>query len=90
MLIPVFYNAQFTDKNGNLTPEMQMFMDQLNQTMQDNLSNNGLVIPSITSANLALIEPEMPDGTAWLETTNNVLVIKINGALRKVTTSAYP
>lgn len=101
MIIPTFVNAQYTDKNGFLTTETQMYTDELNNVLRNGLSDNGWTIPLISSANLAKLEAlpvfdRMPDGTIWMVQDAaplpvvNELVVKINGALRKVTTTAYP
>lgn len=90
MYIPVFSNLKLVDQNGDLTNEMQIFFDELIQSLFLNLSDNGYVIPSVSAADLPSIEQLMPDGTMWYESDSNELVVKINGALRKVTTTAYP
>jgi len=90
MFIPAFFNVKYIDESGFLTDDALSYEDLLNQSFQNGLSDNGWTFPQITAANLVLIEPSMPDGTVWYETTNDLLVIKINGALRKVTTTAYP
>ncbi len=90
MYIPTFNDLKYTKEDGYLTPEMQIYHDQLNQSLQDGLSDNGWTFPPISAANLAIVAPIMPDGTGWYETTQHVIVFKLNGALRKVTTAAYP
>ncbi|HJY22898.1 MAG TPA: hypothetical protein VJ279_08445 [Hanamia sp.] len=90
MIIPVFVDVQYVQPNGYLTPEMQIYHDQLNQALQDGLSNNGWTFPPITAADLAIIAPQMPDGTGWYESDAEVIVFKLGGALRKVDTTAYP
>lgn len=90
MNIPPFTYVRFTDDEGYLTDSMQMYMDELNQALQNGLSDNGWTFPPITAANLAAIQASMPDGTGWYETDAMEIVFKINGALRKVTTTAYP
>lgn len=101
MIIPTFVNVQFTEKDGYLTSAMQMYNDELNNVLRNGLSDNGWTIPIITSANLAKLEAlpafdQMPNGTIWMVRDEaplpvlNELVVKIDGALRKVTTTAYP
>lgn len=90
MYIPVFSNVRYVQDSGYLTPEMQIYNDELNQALQNGLSDNGWTLPQITAANLAAIESQMPNGTMWYESDAHEVVIKINGALRKVTTTAYP
>lgn len=90
MNIPPFIYVQFTDDDGYLTDPMQMYIDELIQALQNGLSDNGWTFPPISAANLASIQASMPDGTGWYETDAKEIVFKINGALRKVTTTAYP
>lgn len=90
MNIPPFVYVQFVDDEGYLTKPMQLFIDELVQALQNGLSDNGWTFPQITAANLAAIQARMPDGTGWYETDAKEIVFKINGALRKVTTTAYP
>ena len=68
------------------------YNQELNQTLRDNLSDNGLIVPQITMANLAIIESQMPDGTLWYVTdsTPSTFVGKVNGSLVKFTTTSYP
>lgn len=90
MMIPVFSDVQWVKQNGFLTPEMQMYNDQLNQALQNGLSDNGWTFPPITAANLAIIAPKMPDGTGWYESDAKEIVFKLGGSLFKVTTTPYP
>jgi len=90
MNVSPFYNFQFTMPNGMLTTDAQNFMTLINQAMQGALSDNGWTFPSVTADELTAAEPNMPDGTGWYENEAHEIVFKINGALRKVTTTAYP
>lgn len=90
MHIPVFSDVKYVQVNGFLTPEMQIYNDQLNQALQNGLSDNGWTFPPITAASLAVVAPLMPDGTGWYESDAQVIVFKLGGSLRKVTTTAYP
>lgn len=99
MLIPTFVNVKFVEDNGYLTSQMQMYNDELNRILQNGLSDNGWTLPVVTQAELTAIEAltgfqSMPDGTMWYvhddDTAVYEMVVKINGALRKVTTTAYP
>lgn len=76
--------------DGFLTSEMQIYEDQLNQALQNGLSDNGWTAPPITAANLAIVAPLMPNGTFWYESDNHEVVFKINGVLRKLVTASYP
>ena len=90
MNIPVFAEVKFVKEDGFLTPEMQIYNDQLNQSLQDGLSDNGWTVPPITAVDLLKIAPSMPDGTIWYESDAKEWVGKQNGALVKFTTTPYP
>lgn len=90
MYIPVFADVKYVKDDGYLTAEMQIYNDQLNQSLQTGLSDNGWTFPPITAVNLAIVAPMMPNGTGWYESDAGVIVFKLGGALRKVTTTAYP
>lgn len=90
MNIPVFSSVPFVKEDGYLTPEMQIYNDELNQSLQNGLSDNGWTFPPITAANLAIVAPKMPDGSAWYESDAEEIVFKLGGSLFKVTTTAYP
>lgn len=101
MIIPSFQNVQFVEENGYLTSQMQMYNDELNNVLRNGLSDNGWTLPTVTQAQLAAIQAlpsdqQLPDGTIWYVSQGAPLipyhevVVKINGALRKLTTTAYP
>lgn len=90
MYIPTFTDVQFVKKDGFLTPAMQIYNDELNQALQNNLSDNGWVMPPVTASQLTALATKARNGTFWYESDNHEVVIKINGALRKVVTAAYP
>jgi hypothetical protein len=99
MIIPTFQSVQFVDENGFLTSQMQMYNDELNNILRNGLSDNGWTLPEVTQAELASIialpvDQALPNGTIWYVHDDVTLVyevvVLINGALRKVTTSAYP
>lgn len=99
MIIPTFVNVQYVDEDRYLTTQMQLYNDQLNNVLRNGLSDNGWTLPQVTQAELTQINAftgvdALPNGTIWYvhddDTMVYELVVKINGALRKVTTTAYP
>jgi hypothetical protein len=99
MIIPTFQYVKFVDEEGYLTSAMQLYNDELNNILRNGLSDNGWTLPTVTQAQLTQINAltgvdAMPNGTIWyVEDTGTAVyevVVKINGALRKVTTTAYP
>lgn len=99
MIIPTFQEVQYVDANGYLTSAIQLYNDELNNILRNGLSDNGWTLPIVTQAQLTQINAftgvdALPNGTIWYVHDDNTLVyevvVKINGALRKVTTTAYP
>ncbi len=99
MIIPTFQSAQYVDENGYLTSQMQMYNDELNNILRNGLSDNGWTLPTVTQTELTAIQAitgvdALPNGTIWYVHDDNTavyqVVVKINGALRKITTTAYP
>ena len=88
------------------TENQQNYQEELNQTLRDNLSNNGYPLPSIKNVDLTVtpvLNPAtgtmttlaalMPDGTLWYvvdAVPAPTPVIKISGVLKQFTTTAYP
>lgn len=87
MITPTFIKQQIVDlKTGEPTSVMQQFMDTLMQQLQANFSNDGMVIPKQTTANIQYIsDPSNPNGlgvgTVWYDTTLNKFVGNENGTL---------
>jgi hypothetical protein len=99
MIIPTFVSVQYVDKEGYLTSQMQMYNDELNNILRNGLSDNGWTLPTVTQQQLTDIialpaDQALPNGTIWYvhddDTVVYEVVVLINGALRKVTTTAYP
>lgn len=89
MIIPSFQNIKFVEEDGYLTSQMQMYNDELNNTLRNGLSDNGWTIPEVTSAQLTEIlalpdDQQMPNGTIWYVSDKpplapyNELVIKMD------------
>lgn len=81
MNIPTFINVQFVQGDGYLTPAMQLYNDELNQALQNGLSDNGWTVPQLTTTQITQIATSMPNGTLWYDSTTNQLKGKINGVV---------
>ena len=82
----------------------EIYQQEINQALIQNLSDNGFIIPSLTNAQLTttpVVAPDgtvttldalMPDGAIWYVTDASppCYVGKISGSLVKFTTTAYP
>lgn len=86
MKIPPFTRQVFTEKSGFLSSPFQYFFDVLVQQMQENLSDDGLVVPSLTTQEINDVadptnDNSMPNGTLWYDTDTNELKLKKNGVV---------
>lgn len=72
--------------------QSQPFFVEIFQSMLLALSNDGWTVPQVTNAQLLAIEPSMPNGTLWYVTdaVPPTPVMKLNGALFKLSSTAYP
>lgn len=72
--------------------DQENYHEELNQNMQDNLSDDGWVVPSLTEANIIAAADFMPNGTIWycLDHSPPVYVGLINGNLVQFSTAAFP
>jgi hypothetical protein len=82
----------------------EIYQQEVNQALIQNLSDNGFIIPALTNDQLTVdnvIAPDgtvttlaslMPDGTIWYITDASppCYVGKISGSLVKFTTTSYP
>jgi hypothetical protein len=86
------------------SPSQENYHEELNQVLIKYLSNNGWTLPPLTNAQLTtapFVAPDgtlttianfMPNGTQWYvsDTDQPGMIVKINGALRRVSTTSYP
>lgn len=92
MNIPTYIALQSVDENLFPTADQQAYDSLLNDTLQDGLSDDGWTLPQVTHTQVTNLASLMPDGTMWYVTDASPpqMVVKIDGSLRKVTTTAYP
>lgn len=86
MIVPNYIEMPFVDKNGHLTDVWRNILMQLLQQMQQNLSNTGFVIPSQSTANIALLTNAV-NGTMLYNSTTDLPKIKVAGTFKTITTS---
>jgi hypothetical protein len=75
--------------------EQEYYHEQFNQAVRSWLNVDGFPLPTVTDAELTVINgltPAPSDGTMWYvsDAVPPTAVIKINGALEKITTTPYP
>jgi len=95
MNVPPFYNFKFVDESGNLTSEAQLFMASINQAMLGALTNDGWTVPNLATTQIlpsdppgiTQVEPKMPVGTIWFNTTLLKLQVKTAAGVVETITS---
>ena len=55
--------APMTDKDGNMTDVWRLFFTQLILALQSNFKPEGIVVPSQTAANIAMLTGTIPIGS---------------------------
>ena len=88
MKIPNFSNEKIVDENGYLTEQWKHTLDQLFNELQQQMSDEGHIMPSQNAANVAKLDGDATKNGALLynEDTNKALV-NINGSLKEIQTS---
>lgn len=95
MRIPTFVNPRFVEFEGEhqgyLTPEIQSYTDELNQALQNHLSDNGWVPPSLTQTEILATAPTATIPSFWVDDANKALVFKLTAGLFQIPiTTPYP
>jgi len=72
MNIPNFEDVPFVDKNGLLTDAWKNILQQLFQELQNNVSNEGIMIPQQSAANIIILTTTESIGSIIYDSTNNV------------------
>lgn len=91
MNVPTFTKQKFVDEDGNLSAPIAQMLDVFFQQAQENLSNDGIVIPSKTTSDINYIfsasnQNSKPDGTILYDSQTNQLKVRINGVVKVITT----
>jgi len=84
---PNFLNSKPVNEKGEWSPEWQNLLQQFFSFAQNNLSNEGHVMPAQSNANITLLgaKDNVPNGTVWHDETNNVLKVKLNNVIKTIT-----
>jgi len=100
VIIPTFQNQQYVDEEGYLTSQMQMYNDELNNTLRNGLSDNGWTLPTVTQQQLTdiidITGPDaLPNGTIWyvadpaINPTYNEIVVLLDDGTSSGTSALY-
>lgn len=73
-------------------PNEENYHELFNLILRSWLSSNGWTLPQITAANLAIIAPNMPDGSIWYctDAVPPGPVMNVAGVIVRLATAAYP
>ena len=86
MNIPNFATEKLTDEKGNMTTVWGNILSQIIQQLQINLSNEGYVLPQLTTAEINdLTNAAKSTGAMVYDTTLNEFKVNINGTWKVVT-----
>lgn len=78
MNVPNFIHDKFVDENGYLTDGWRLFFNQLINEMNENLSQEGIVMPSQTTDNADIIKTDALNGTILYDSTTNELKVRLS------------
>lgn len=101
--LPVFFDMNYTEKDGRLTADSYLYNDQMFQSLNlavtllnslvssaiinNTLVNNGVVFPQKTTAQIMALEPNATDGTVWFNTDVSKLQVKTAAGVIETITS---
>lgn len=84
MNIPNLTKLKVSDKEGNIHPEFFELLSQLLLQMQQNLSNEGFIIPQQTSDNITQLSTQQSKGALLYDKELDLLKVNINGVFKTV------
>lgn len=77
-------DSPLVDENGVLQSDWKTWFIQLQQSMQANLSDDGYIVPSLSSDAVDLFDTAEKQGNLILDSGRDSLVVTINGTLYKL------
>ena len=84
MNIPNFQNIQFVDRNGYLTDQWQLILQNLFQELQKNTSNEGLFVPQQPTTTITALNTAASTGALLYDSTTNHLKVNISGTFQVI------
>lgn len=89
--LPPFYDMPYTDMDGYLTGDAQLYNDQMFQSLDIVVEffNEGLQVPQKTTAEITAYgaDSSVPLGTIWYDTNINKLKVKTGASTIETITS---
>lgn len=85
MNIPsIFPNLKIVNPDGTMHPVFLQFLTQLLGQLQQNLSNEGFVIPALTSAQISTISGTKSLQTIIYNSTTGKMMLNNNGTFQTI------
>lgn len=61
--------------------DLEYYHQELNTSLQQNISDNGMVMPSQDDSTISTLSSQAPSGTVWASTDTNKLIVNFGGVL---------
>ncbi len=84
MNIPNFENIKFVDRNGYLTEEWQLILQQLFQALQKNVSDEGLFVPQQPTSVITSLNTAASKSALLYDSTTDQLKVNISGTFQVI------
>jgi len=78
MKVPDYVNAKVIDENGMMSDIWRNIQNQLLTELQKNFSDEGLVPPMQSTANISVINPSATNGTLIYDEDTNELKVRLS------------
>ena len=85
MMFPSIPTGPFVDESGFPTADWLQWLNQLTTLLQTNYSNEGLVLPTQTTANIAKLTGPQSQGAMLYNATASSMMVNIAGTWKTVT-----
>jgi len=88
MNVPSWVHNRLVNPDGTITEEWEIMINQLLSQLNINFSDEGLVAPSQTTANINTIETNAQNGTLLYDSITNTLKVRLSdGSFHTIMTS---
>lgn len=101
--LPAFFDMVYSNPNGKLAPDGYLYNDQMFQALNalvilvnglttsvvsgSSVTINGINAPSFTTTQIIALEPSVPNGTLWYNSTLKKLQFKADAGVIETITS---
>lgn len=77
-------NLKSADKNGDIHQDLFSFLGQNFQQIQLTFSNQGYKLPTLTSAQIATLDPSKNPNVLLINSDTNQLIVNLGGTFKVV------